>query len=321
WKGGGRAWRPLSLPRREEPPRRRSPVQRHERPHGRPWGGQEPVMSDLARVLRLVLGFRPRRHHADPSRLLSRQNRLRPSSGPRALPGAAPAWAGRSCCRCSAPCVTARGDNRSGRNTTKGTYTMKCPVLPAVVFVFLGALLAAIPAPASAQTVSFAPARRDFPAGTAPVSVAAGDFNGDGQLDLAVADNGAKAVSVLLGNGDGTFQAARAFPVGDYPRSVVVGDFNGDGKLDLVLTNPNVDTLSVLLGNGDGTFQDPTTFAAGTSPYSVAVGDFNGDGKLDLAVADRGHPESHIAGAVSVLLGNGDGTFQAPLTFARDNSY
>src|SRR6266436_5402770 len=167
----------------------------------------------------------------------------------------------------------------------------------------------AFPSAASAQTVSFI-ARRDFTAGYDPISVAVGDFNGDGVPDLVVADRVSNNVSVLLGNGDGTFQTPVAFATGTRPQSVAVGDFNGDGKLDLVVANEGSNNVSVLLGNGDGAFQAAQNFPAGTNPQSVAVGDFNGDGKLDLAVANEG------SGDVSVLLGNGDGTFQAALAFA-----
>ncbi len=102
-----------------------------------------------------------------------------------------------------------------------------------------------------AQGVSFI-ARRDFPAGTQPAAVAVGDFNGDGVPDLAVA-NSANSVSVLLGNGDGNFQAPLIFPVGIGPQSVVVGDFNGDGFQDLAVANEVSNNVLVLLGNGDGT--------------------------------------------------------------------
>src|SRR6266436_6398742 len=161
----------------------------------------------------------------------------------------------------------------------------------------------AFPSAALAQTVSFI-ARRDFTAGYDPISVAVGDFNGDGVPDLVVADRVSNNVSVLLGNGDGTFQTPVAFATGTRPQSVAVGDFNGDGKLDLVVANEGSNNVSVLLGNGDGAFQAAQNFPAGTNPQSVAVGDFNGDGKLDLAVANEG------SGDVSVLLGNGDGTLQ-----------
>ncbi len=152
---------------------------------------------------------------------------------------------------------------------------------------------------------SFQPPRT-YATGVTSFTVAVGDFNGDGALDLAVANRDSGNVSVLLGNGDGTFQPARNFAAGDSPVAVAVGDFNGDGKLDLVVIDDirNVGTASVLLGNGDGTFQPARTFFAGSDPYAVAVGDLTGTGVLDLVVADSYH------GGTVVLLGNGDGTFQ-----------
>jgi hypothetical protein len=149
-------------------------------------------------------------------------------------------------------------------------------------------------------------AARAFDAGVVPYSVALGDFNGDGISDLAVANKGTNAsngsVSVLLGNGDGTFQPAVTYAVGTGPDSVAVGDFIGDGIPDLAVANYG-GNVSVLLGNGDGTFQPARAFPAGSSLGSVAVADFNDDGIPDLAVAGT-------AGGVRVLLGNGDGTFQ-----------
>src|SRR6266567_2899200 len=145
--------------------------------------------------------------------------------------------------------------------------------------------------------------------------IAEGDFNGDGKLDLAVTDYSNNNVSVLLGNGDGTFQAPRTFPVGIHPAQVAVGDFNGDGKPDLVVANFDDNTLSVLLGNGDGTFQAAQTFGGvGPKPQTVAVGDFNGDGKPDLVAPNYG------SNSISVLLGNGDGTFQAAQNYLVDSA-
>ena len=157
----------------------------------------------------------------------------------------------------------------------------------------------------------------DFPVGASPSAVAVGDFNGDRKSDLAVANNGSDNVSVLLGNGNGTFLPAVNYPVGScrgpdqrsFPWSVAAADFDGDQVLDLVVATSGCHTVSVLKGNGDGTFQPAREFSAGISPVFVAVGDFNGDRVLDLAVADQ-------TGGVWVLLGNGDGTFQAAVSYA-----
>ncbi len=138
-----------------------------------------------------------------------------------------------------------------------------------------------------------------------PDSMVAGDFNADGNVDLAVANSGSNTLTILLGNGDGTFTPAASPATGSSPSSVVTGDFNGDGKLDLAVTNASSNTVSILLGNGDGTFTAATSPATDKKPVSVAVGDFNRDGNLDLAVANEGGND------VTILLGKGDGTFTA----------
>jgi hypothetical protein len=157
--------------------------------------------------------------------------------------------------------------------------------------------------------------RTDYSVGSAPQSVATGDFNGDGKLDLAVANYGDNTVSILLGNNDGTFQSQVTYATGVSPISVAVGDFNGDGKPDLVVANQLASpyTVSILIGNGDGTFQPHVDYKTGNAPYAVAVGDFNGDGKLDLAVA------TGDSNGVAVLLGNGDGTFKPQVTYFTGN--
>jgi probable HAF family extracellular repeat protein len=141
--------------------------------------------------------------------------------------------------------------------------------------------------------------------------VAVGDFNGDGIPDLAVANNSGNSVSVLLGNGDGTFRRAVNYPAGPNPYWLAVGDFNGDGNLDVVVANYTSSAVTVLLGNGDGTFQAPLTDHLGTDilPYSLTVGDFNGDGNLDVVTANAYSQD------VSVLLGHGDGTFDPPVNY------
>jgi hypothetical protein len=159
----------------------------------------------------------------------------------------------------------------------------------------------------------------NYPVGVKPMSVAVADFNGDGNLDFAVTDyiNGFGTVSIFLGNGDGTFRAAGNYNAGQIPSSVAVGDFDGDGTPDLAVANDygfDGSTVSVLLGNGDGTFRPAVAYDAGSFPVSVAVGDFNGDGIPDLVVANS-YDSSGGDQGVSVLLGNGDGTFQRPCSF------
>ena len=129
--------------------------------------------------------------------------------------------------------------------------------------------------------------------------------------DLAVACTSG-GISVLLGNGDGTFQNEQRFVTGG-PLEITVGDFNGDGQLDLAATLNLRTEVSVLLGNGDGTFQSEQRFVTGRG-LGITVGDFNGDGRQDLATAN------YSSNDVSVLLGNGDGTFQIEQRFAAGSS-
>jgi hypothetical protein len=142
--------------------------------------------------------------------------------------------------------------------------------------------------------------------GMDPQGLVTGDFNGDGKLDLATANFDSSSVSVLIGNGDGTFQAHVDYSVDADPMGLVTGDFNGDGILDLVVSNKTENEVSLLLGAGDGTFGTPTPFPAGVNPACLAAADLNGDGKLDLVVSNL----NPITYPISILLGNGDGTFQ-----------
>ncbi|MGD0921682.1 MAG: choice-of-anchor D domain-containing protein [Terriglobia bacterium] len=163
-----------------------------------------------------------------------------------------------------------------------------------------------------------------YPTGDYPTAVIAEDFNGDNKLDLAVADSNCDAagtcsatgfVSVLLGNGNGTFQPHVQYASGSGPQALLVADFNRDGKLDLAVANAGENTVSVFIGQGNGTFgtrNDQST--GGTSPSSVVTADFNGDSNTDVAVVNQG------SNTVTVSLGNGDGTFQSPQSFATGRS-
>jgi hypothetical protein len=179
---------------------------------------------------------------------------------------------------------------------------------------------------------TFSP-KQDYATGVAPGIPVVADLNGDGILDLAVPNlncpttaascvspllNG--SISILLGNGDGTFKSHVDYVAGPWTTAVVTGDINGDGKLDLIAVNGTCpgapcgttsSSISVLLGNGDGTFRSPVNYTVGLRPGlgSAVVGDFNGDGRLDVATAND------FDSTVSILLGNGDGTFQAQKVF------
>jgi hypothetical protein len=146
-----------------------------------------------------------------------------------------------------------------------------------------------------------------FTAGTYPVSVVVGDFNGDGIQDLAAANHLDDNVIVLLGNGSGGFTPAPSSPfaAGAEPQSLAAGDFNRDGIQDLAIANSVSNNVTVLLGNGSGGFMPASgsPFSVGDGPYSVVVGDFNGDGIQDLATANSG------SGNVTVLLGKVSGGF------------
>lgn len=140
-----------------------------------------------------------------------------------------------------------------------------------------------------------------------PVAMATTDFNGDGKPDLAIVNEATNNVSILLGNGDGTFTEAANSPitVGKVPVAIATGDLNGDAREDIAVVNQSDNTVSILLSNGDGTFTAApnSPLATGQGPTSVAIADFNGDGNLDVAVT------APTTDSVSVSLGLGQGLF------------
>jgi hypothetical protein len=158
---------------------------------------------------------------------------------------------------------------------------------------------------------TFQPARRSWNLTGIPDRSIAGDFNRDGKLDLALTVN-PNGVAVLLGNGDGSFAAPVIYPTDDLPGGLTVADLNKDGNLDLIASASKVD---VFLGKGDGTFPNRTDYAVTDFPKQLAAGDFDGDGKLDIAVSTF----AGGAGAMEILFGNGDGTFQTPISFTDDD--
>jgi uncharacterized repeat protein (TIGR01451 family) len=146
-----------------------------------------------------------------------------------------------------------------------------------------------------------------------PIGIAAADFNGDGKLDLAVANYSNSQVDIFTGNGDGTFSTTLATygSGGTDPYGLVVGDFNGDGHPDIAVANYGSNNVGMLLNTGTGAFAAAVTYSSGGSePRSLAVGDFNGDGKPDLVVGN------YASGTIGILLNKGAGTFATAVTYS-----
>ncbi|MFH1319988.1 MAG: T9SS type A sorting domain-containing protein [Bacteroidota bacterium] len=153
-----------------------------------------------------------------------------------------------------------------------------------------------------------------FKAGYQISSFASYDFNGDGNLDMAITSSGSNKVSISLGDGAGNFGTAIYYGTGSAPYSVAIADFNGDTFADMVVANMNSNSASVFLGDSIGDFGSGTGFSTGTKPSSVVCADFNSDGNADFAVAN------YYDANVSLFLGNGAGGF-APRTNFGIGSY
>jgi uncharacterized protein (TIGR03437 family) len=174
-----------------------------------------------------------------------------------------------------------------------------------------------------------APVEYNLQSGSLAASVAVADLNGDGHTDVVSAGaplggSNSGTVDVVLGKGDGTLGQQHSYAIGGYaggefgpPSGVVIGDFNGDGKPDVAAGfqgasgGPTAGGVSVLLGNGDGTLRPAVNYATGSfSVLSTVAGDFNGDGKLEIAAAGAAQAGYSTPGALAILVGKGDGTFQ-----------
>jgi FG-GAP-like repeat/IPT/TIG domain len=182
------------------------------------------------------------------------------------------------------PQAAAVGDfNGDGKLDVAVAATSEISVVPGSVYIFSGVGDGTFNAP------------RAYTVPPNPAWIVLGDLNGDGKPDLATANAESNTVSVLLGNGDGTFQAAANYDVPD-PIAVILADFNGDGNLDISTTNGDSHSASILLGSGDGTFQAGSDYALPSGPSILVAGDFDGSGRQGLLV------DLPNASTVSVLL-------------------
>ncbi len=170
-------------------------------------------------------------------------------------------------------------------------------------------ILAAFANPTASQIIN---APTNYPVGAAPRAIATADFDGDGFDDLATANANSNNVSILFGNGDGTFGSAVNYAAGTEPSSVAAGYLDNDLNVDLAVANFESDDVSILINDGSGVFEAPQSYPTGitgASPRSVCIVELNGAGLADLAVANVD------ADSVAVLINNGDGTFPDPVTY------
>jgi FG-GAP-like repeat/Putative Ig domain/FG-GAP repeat/Beta-propeller repeat len=179
--------------------------------------------------------------------------------------------------------------------------------------VVAATLLCLVCASTSAQSILFQ-APHTYAVGNFPTAIATGDFNGDGIADLAVSNAYSANVSILLGHADGSFTPAVTIASGGVPGAMTVGDFNDDGRLDLAICDSYGGNVIVYTGDGNGSFVRVGAFYSGLFPVSVATADINHDGKLDLVVAN-GSSGGTVGRTVMVMLGGGDGSFRANVSY------
>ncbi len=178
----------------------------------------------------------------------------------------------------------------------------ECPALTSNVFYF----------PVQNVIATYTAVELTATVGSVPYQISQGDFNGDGKLDLAVSNFSSNTLSILLGNGDGTFQAQTTYNTLARPFGIAIGDVNGDGISDLVVGNDSTG-LNVLLGDGSGGFNPGVSLSGGNCPTDVILADLNQDGALDIVAGNE------CGSGLEVYLGVGDGTF-GPATPVSGNS-
>ena len=152
-----------------------------------------------------------------------------------------------------------------------------------------------------------------FSTATGPSSMVQGDFNNDGKIDIALPNSGSNNVSVLLGLGIGSFNAAVNYTAGSGSTDICKADFNNDGKLDLAVANQNSNNISILIGNGNGTFNAPQNIVVSNSPINIKSADLNNDNKADLIVANL------LSNNIAVLLGDGLGGISSTTNYTVGN--
>lgn len=214
----------------------------------------------------------------------------------------------------SSSTVQAYQNDGTGHFGTSQTYTVTDPVA-VVAGTFNGSIGLAFASGSGGVTV-FTGINGNLVQNTIPVSgtltgIVTGDFNHDGNLDLAVSDSANSSVHILFGDGTGNFTVSGSYSAGAGPSGLVTADYNHDGNLDLAVSDAGSNSVSILLGSATGTFAAPITQSAGTDPIAISEADVNSDGNPDVIAYDAQNASSATQGAVAVLLGNGDGTLQA----------
>ena len=194
---------------------------------------------------------------------------------------------------------------------------MRSPVFLFTRYRLWGFLILFIAPSVFAQNLVYTPTA-STPVGRTPQSMATGDFNRDGFLDLATVNSTSDDVSILLSNGNGTFRSAVAFGVGKIPMAVATKDLNNDDILDLVVATSGADQIVVFKGQGNGLFEQAKSYPSGKGTTFVALQDVDGNGSVDIVTANSGRFGYYPPFSVSVLRNKGSGDFGAPVFYETE---